>query len=757
MNADLSHVLEELSPFADLGTDPPSYFRDGNRSKIRMVRNGEELELLFQKNHDRITERSLETGQTRNHISYRALLASDDFGNLRQWQDHQKRSLSSLKSDFEAGIRVTGLLSGDQSTLDVNKFDEYLVDQPFDHERSVKVMLIDGPAGIGKTRFIEFLAWRRAEHYLAGRRPLVLHVQSRGRVLTFLQDLIAYSLQSLRLSVTFDQLPVLVRHGLVTLAIDGFDELADPNGYELAWGQVNDLVDQVRGNGTLILAGRETFIGHRRVRNSITSLNEDDDLRVLTLQPPRPKDAKQWLKSRGATMPEFADDLFEPHSFALRPFFLTQLWRLASTMKLDPADGGYLLTSLIDAMIEREASKFGARVNEVLDEEQLRSYVRKLLREAARFIADDQTEAIDRTMLAWVVDMAVPEDLDQEIVGILKNRAAAIAFLENDDTPHHLRFSHSKLLNHFLCEDVVDSVVDNELPKYVRRNLLGSDFLATFSDFVIHLARFEADLVHRFFDAASEQTRSYLTIDRGARNLGAMLVTMLPSMEGVEPLSLRDLDVDEALIRGTTPPAEILGLAVNQLDIQGADIESLMFSTSHIDTLTVNDATVVSGSIPRPVRLHHRGEREDAVRDTVTVDHVSIADWLGNHRSTYDVLHADTGLVPREFRSHPIMKLLGRACRCGTFWIPTANSVTFYKFVADPRWPMIVALLEQHGLVRVVTNEARRTNYRSVHVRRRAVHIRNAMGILNEDESDERIRGFYESLVEWIRKSEGHG
>lgn len=749
MNTDLSHILEELSPFADLGTDPPRSFHDGSHSKIRMVRNGEELELLFQKNHDRITERSLETGQKRNHISYRALLASDDFGNLRQWQDHQKRYLSSLKSDFEAGIRVTGLLSGNQSTLDIDGFDDYLVDQALDHERSVTVMLIDGPAGIGKTRFIEFLAWRRAEHYLARRRPLVLHVQSRGRVLTFLQDLIASSLQSLRLSVTFDQLPVLVRHGLVTLAIDGFDELADPNGYELAWGQVNDLVDQVRGKGTLILAGRETFIGHRRVRNSITSLKKDDNLSVLTLQTPRPEAAKQWLQDRRATMPDFADDLFEPDSFALRPFFLTQLRRLASTMKLDPEDGGYLLTSLINAMIEREASKFGATVNAALDEEQRRSYVRKLLREAARFIADDQTEAIDRTMLAWIVEMAVPEDLDQEIVGILKNRAAVIAFLENDDTPRHLRFSHSKLMNHFLCENVVDSVVEDDLPKYVRRNLLGADFLATFSDFVIHLARFDADLVHRFFYAASKQARDYLAIDRGARNLGAMLVTMLPSMEDVGQLSLRDLYVDEALIRGTTPPAEILGLVASQLDIQGADIESLVFSRSHIDTLTMDGTTLVSTSIPRPVRLHYRRKRGDVASEAVIIDRGRIADWLSYHRSTYDVPQADTGLVPREFRNHQLMKLLGRVCRHGAFWIP-ANRIKLSRLFADLRWPKIVALLEQNGLLKVETREGIETNIRFI-------HIRNRTGILNEDESDERIKGFYESLVEWIRESEGRG
>ena len=60
--------------------------------------------------------------------------------------------------------------------------------------------------------------------------------------MTFLQDLIAFSLQTLRLNVTYDQVPVLARHGLVSIAIDGFDELGDPNGYDLAWGQVNDLI-----------------------------------------------------------------------------------------------------------------------------------------------------------------------------------------------------------------------------------------------------------------------------------------------------------------------------------------------------------------------------------------------------------------------------------------------------------------------------------------------------------------------------------
>ena len=88
------------------------------------------------------------------------------------------------------------------------------------------------------------MALKRSFEYKQRRDPLILHVQSRGKVLSNLQDLMAFSLQTLRLRITYDQAPILVRHGLITLAVDGFDELGDPSGYELAWAQVNDLIHQ---------------------------------------------------------------------------------------------------------------------------------------------------------------------------------------------------------------------------------------------------------------------------------------------------------------------------------------------------------------------------------------------------------------------------------------------------------------------------------------------------------------------------------
>ena len=305
MIASVLQIREELARFADLGTSPPQETGDNQRFVFRLSREGERLELRFDGGAGgRVMEKSLDSGELRVHESYRALLASEKFGDLRRWTGSQTASLERALHDIDRPIPIKGVISERNAEMEVAQVDDFLAPggDVSRHTDSVRILLIDGPAGMGKTKFIEFLALRRARRFMSTQRPLVLHVQSRGRVLTFLQDLIAFSLQTLRLRVTYDQLPVLVRHGLVSLAIDGFDELGDPNGYDLAWGQVNDLVNEIRGQGTLILAGRETFIGRERLMDSIKTLSAGRDvIDVLSLKPPAPDVAKKGNYTLGLT------------------------------------------------------------------------------------------------------------------------------------------------------------------------------------------------------------------------------------------------------------------------------------------------------------------------------------------------------------------------------------------------------------------------------------------------------------------------
>ena len=739
--------LDELALFADLGTDPPRLTGDGDRFAIRLCRGGEEMELEFgAADAGRIVERTLDSGERRAHASYAALLASEKFGNLRRWADAQKAFLESRLKSLDRNL-VNGVFPENGAQADLDAVDKALTTPERRDAQSVQVLLIDGPAGIGKTKFIEHLALFRAAKFKSTGRPLILHVQSRGRVLTFLQDLIAFSLQTLRLGVTYDQAPVLARHGLVAIAIDGFDELGDPNGYDLAWGQVNELVHQVRGGGTLVLAGRETFIGRERLLREVSSLSEDRDaVRALSLQPPSPPAAQRWLRHHGWSQNDLDStaELFEPGSYALRPFFLAQLAGNEAAAVVRNAAAGSPLPFLADLMIEREASKFGAAVENVMSDGARRTFVRAFLREVARNMADDQTDALDDSMISWLVEFAAPDGMSAEVTALLRNRAAVMAFLTLDDRPKYRRFAHSQLFNHFLGEETVDRLAEREMPRYVRRNILGADFLSAFGDLVAYLADSDPARVRNCFDAASELARNYLWTNRGPRNLGGLLVAMLPAIEDAKNLQLEDLHIDEALLQGVAPPATLMRVAMNQFDVRGADLRGLCFENAAIVTLIGDRSTRLPASMPVPSFIRDEGDGGDRV---ITARE-QIGRWLDSHgrRPVEDVGGADHGgPAPAALHDHDMVGLLERACRSRAYWIPERREGDDRgnRFVDEVEWPGLLALLKEHDLVRVEkkASSGRESNF---------LHIVNRRGLLQglwNESDDPKVRAFYQELV----------
>ena len=739
----LDGIKNDLAVFADLGTGPPQIISSFmGRSLVRMFRGGEELEIEFPDGDEgRIVERTLRSNDERTHATYRALLASDKFGNLRKWADSQRILLKEVGEASARRLRVLGRLTEDGNVKGPEEFDNILVNKPIG-SNEVKIMLIDGPAGIGKTRFIEILAYQRAKQFFNQQRPLILHVESRGRVLTFIQDLIAFSLQRMRLSVTFDQVPILVRNGLVTIAIDGFDELGDPSGYEHAWGQLNELIGQVRGGGTVILAGRDTFIGSERIRRDIKALKDSDVVDALSLQPPLPEDARGWLKRHGWLEEDIdsVDELFEIGSYALRPFFLAQLADrdVASAIKNKAA--GTPLAFLVDLMINREVGKFGNSIDEVMNEEQRYLFVRRFLREVARFMAEDQAEAIDEVALAWIVEVVAPERLGSESLNILKNRAGVVAFLANDSARNHRRFAHSQLFNHFLGDETIDAVGDMEIPKYLRRNILAADFLAAFGDLVLHTIHInESERITKFFRSATKLVGAYDSHDRGPRNLGALLVTMLPAIEYLDEISsLGPLHIDEALINeGTTATITLDRVVINQLDIRGSDVRHLTFKECVIVTLIGNDATRLGSCFPTPNLIRY--ESPGAQKTIVAPE--DIEEWIAERQDGVSEGGALEGKNTVDY-DHPLVKLLERACRNRSYWIKQSDDdVIAARLVKDPNWEDLVILLRKHDLVR---EEQKPSGGQPAQF----LHIKRPMDILMNVPDDPQIKGFYRSLEE---------
>ena len=68
---------------------------------------------------------------------------------------------------------------------------------------------------------------------------------------------------------------------------------------------------------------------------------------------------------------------------------------------------------------------------------------------------------------------------------------------------------NAQLLNFFLAEVTIDTISSDEVPKFIRRNILGADFLAALSDLVLDAAASDTARVHEFFRAASRTARTY--------------------------------------------------------------------------------------------------------------------------------------------------------------------------------------------------------------------------------------------------------
>ena len=224
----LNDEIEDLRLFAD----PFEAFTaapHGDGWRAVFVRRGREIAL--QREPDG-TVRTLRGSGQRCYRNLRGLLVSEHFAHLERLAHVQTRGTARLaETAASRGFLPNAgeIRSGDDSTaLTFDSVCERL-EQP--HE-ALRVFVVNGAAGVGKSHLIERMVRRRAApaSYRSG-KPLLLHVESRGKVLTALGDRIAGTLASLRAGFVEDELKPLVRRGAVQVAIDGFDELSDSRGY----------------------------------------------------------------------------------------------------------------------------------------------------------------------------------------------------------------------------------------------------------------------------------------------------------------------------------------------------------------------------------------------------------------------------------------------------------------------------------------------------------------------------------------------
>jgi hypothetical protein len=695
---DIEQWTSELSRFADI--DAPVQSSDLPGQWIaRFRQRGADVVVTWTRNSDAVSEQR--DGRILSYGSYRGLLASPEFGNLALLARLQR----AVPSGIDGGIATDDIPvvavfdDGDSSLLDLpDKIQAWAEGNP--SSPGVRVLVIDGPAGIGKTHLIRSLVQRRASSFGPNKPPLVLHIQSRGRQLTTLSDLLAGHLQAFRMSLTFEQVPVLVRHGLLQVAIDGFDELADPNGYETAWHSLNDFMADIGDFGVVLLAGRDTFIDAETVRTALPRLHSKN-IAAVHLRPPSPAEAIRWLKSAGVVDEKVllltTAGLLSDDSYSLRPFFLTQIRSLLQQEEDSELEEFYSfpLGILVEAMIRREAP-IAAQLAPGLSGNEIEELIRQFFREVARDMADYETESVDVPSLQLVAELVFGSTVKSDSLRAIRNRVKSFALLETDADGNRRRFVHTEVQDYFLAQSYLQilSTRDVEIPRSLKRSIVGSDFLDTCHD-VAMWSDFE--LVARLQENCIGMLQRRTHDDRALINVASIVLCCWQESLNAIPLVIEDLALGECVFRQSVASATFRRTSISQLDARGADISSLRFEGCTIVSAIVNPGTYVSAEFPRPQML-----MLDFFGKQVRVFKPQDMDYyLGTIQPKVDDSNRTASLGS-------IGKLLDKLCRTivRQTWIRDSVDDRAGRLLYDHEWPMLKGLLQEHSLLEERNNKS---------------------------------------------------
>ncbi|MBW8299253.1 MAG: hypothetical protein K0M60_06605 [Hydrogenophaga sp.] len=458
---------------------------------------------------------------------------------------------------------------------------------------------------------------------------------------------------------------------------------------------------------------------------------------MLTLQPPTKTTAIAWLRNQGWGEDQVSsiEGYLEPSSLALRPFFLKTLSDPGVARMVESTASTSVLSILMEAMVEREIGKFGEQIDRVLTEDDRRLFIHSLLGEVARDMAESATSSISDATLAWMVEVALPKEVPDDVKRILKARIQALAFFANDDRKGYRRFFHEKFFEYFLANSIIELISNGESGKILSRTIFGSSLLETFCD-IISVGEGKKGRAE-FINSAINIIDSYPPIDRTRKNVAALAVSSLAVVDSVGDVCICDVDIDEARFFGTAAPAGVKNAVINQFDCRGGNISSINFENVSILTLIADGETLLPDDFPLPTRIR------DLTRSGETLfspEEVKV--WVLSHLENPP--HHEKSLIPAELKDHPAIKLLHRACRLRQYWLRRGDDMYASRILDDANWQIIEEILNSNNLLRVEIRQASGNDARFI-------HIRMTDQILQEDSGEPDIKNMYEALVEKLK------
>lgn len=687
-----SIVERDLALFSDPAT-PFSFETKSGRARARLIRYGQEREYFFDLTNEQIKGRH----NSRQYASLKALLASEDFADLRSFASTQRRVLSSKR--LEQLIDPAGIIDpdGEAKKLSLGKGRELVL--PTDSV-VLKILLIDGPAGVGKTSFIERMVYERAVNVTL---PPILHITSKTRKLSNLPDAIGKTVGDLQADFRADHVPILARMNALQVAIDGFDELVEPEGYGNAWAALEDFIRLMSIGGPLILAGRDTFFDQVDVRKRLDRFGTKVDLTMVRLHEVSDQSAKGWLQRRGWQPAALASPLlkeFFRRPYTRRPFFLSQIARYKSFGDL-PAEKGSPQAILIEELLDREAKLIagGLRPPDAynVSEIRIKDALCLLFEEMATDMADREAEAISREFLEFCCEVAFNGVVSDENISAIRHKVGSVAFIEIHETRGNLRFPHSEIQNHFLAGAIFRALSQKKPFPPLRIASFGTDLVEAFAD--VNRTATQDDSKTAIAELLRLLAAEPLAM-RLVSNLTALVIAYLVRGEATEsPLVLKNVATNEARVFDELSAATLSDVSIGRLDARGADLSNIIFEQCQISVLLVDETTRFGKSVPEIGTLQI--DRAQSLSSEHSKEQIET--WLREHSSAFITSNPSDW---RRSQDLPLVKLFDRVCRrfLRQYYIRDTETDEGSFLLHHPLWPEIFAILEKQKRIDVASS-----------------------------------------------------
>jgi hypothetical protein len=667
----IAQAIEDIKlfcdPFTEIAQKPVA-----GKKRIILIRNGRELTFDLDVETGRISAKHKKA----EYKDIKTLIASSEFSDIKRFAETQKRFFSQTKDKpvIESEISYGGndILAKDlDSNIKIT-------------DGKVTLVLLDGPAGVGKTFQITELAKAQYNKFLTDNlSPPVIIISSSGRRLSNFKDVLAATTQDMGASFTGAHVPMLVRHGLLIAAIDGFDELVDADGYEDSWRALKDFIEEIGNSGKVILAARDTFLDEQELISRISTENKGAiDLKLAHIKLATIETAVKYL-SNSKWKPtdlgqEITADIFSSNSYALRPFFLSVL-RDAGGWSSVNSEG--FRSFLVNNLIERE-SKILSKTFGNLNSEDIAPNLNTLFEEVALEMATRENNLIEIDHLAFLTDYCFGELLDDNSRRKLTHKAGSISLLETSDIKDKRKFPHTEVQYYFLGNALVAQLAKKAIPSVLRRTILSAEHLEVFAE-VFTRAEQTAKIAMDYLYATINGDSSN---DGLASNGGAMVLLSFA-------MGLTDridyLVVNDATFAGGSPSGALQDVTISRLDICGSDVSNVTFEKVKIGTLVVNEFTMFGSSVPSVDALEIRGENPRTEREPSEIEA-----FIRNH-------FADTDIG--KLREHPAVYLLEKVARRSVryCYLRDGDDDEGSFMLRDDHWPQVKSVLLEHGRMEV--------------------------------------------------------